>query len=98
MERRARFRTRKRCRIEGCLRPNFVRYHMVKSPSLRIRGVLQAEGTGAGEETGRALGVHVGPGLKGPIHSRNQSDLVLHPMQRLHGLGQFERMNSNWNG
>ena len=50
--------------LEGCLRPNFVRYHMVKSPSLRIRGVLQAEGTGAGEETGGALGVHIGPGAE----------------------------------
>ena len=36
--------------------------------------------------------MHVGARLKSPVHSRDQGYLVLDPLERLQGGGQFERM------
>ena len=38
------------------------------------------------------IGHAVGARLKGPVHSRDQGYLVLDPLERLQGGGQFERM------
>ena len=68
------------------------RNDMIQGSRLWIGRMLHAERAGTGEKTRCALGMHVGPRLKGPVQARNEGYLFLEPLKRFHGGGQLERM------